>query len=205
MLIKDKLKELRKERNITQEAMAKELSVSRSTYAKWENGIRVPQKYYLEEIAKFYNISVYDILDVEDTKNLVITTNNKLNKTILGIILGFLTFLIIGVSILYFLKIYGTYCIDLIGFIDGEPYIYITYSLSDMENNYFPFISLVLNALFIIFAFILFFSYEKRIYKILMKIFIVYFVITITFIILTFLSGRFMLNDWLGDYLYVEV
>lgn len=205
MLIQDKLKELRKEKDISQEAIAKHLSISRSTYAKWENGIRVPQKHYLEQIANYYEINICDILGAEDTTNLIIHTTNKLNKTILGVILGFLSFLVIAISILYFFKIYGTYCIDPIGIIQGNTYVYITYSLLDMENNFYPIISLVINLLSVILSIILFFSYEKKYYHLIKFTFVGIFTITIIFMVISFLSGRFMLKEWLGDYFYVEV
>ena len=45
MEFKDKLKELRIANNLTQEALAYKLKVSRSTIAKWEAGLGIPLEY----------------------------------------------------------------------------------------------------------------------------------------------------------------
>ena len=205
MLIKDRLRELRKAKNMSQEAVALELAISRSTYAKWETGIRVPQKFYLEQLATLYGISLYEIIGVDDAKELVIDTSNKLNKTILGMILGLASLFIIAISISYFFKIYGTYCVDIIGLLDDNGYIYITYSLVDMSRNPYPLTSLIINAVFIISAIITFLSYNHKPYKIIRNISILCFILTIIFIVIAFLSGRFMLPLWLGKYLVFEV
>ena len=205
MLIKDRLRELRKAKNMSQEAVALELSISRSTYAKWETGIRVPQKFYLEQLATLYGISLYEIIGVDDAKELVIDTSNKLNKTILGMILGLASLFIIAISISYFFKIYGTYCVDIIGLLDDNGYIYITYSLVDMSRNPYPLTSLIINAVFIISAIITFLNYNHKPYKIIRNISILCFILAIIFIVIAFLSGRFMLPLWLGKYLVFEV
>lgn len=205
MLIKDRLRELRKAKNMSQEAVALELAISRSTYAKWETGIRVPQKFYLEQLATLYGISLYEIIGVDDAKELVIDTSNKLNKTILGMILGLASLFIIAISISYFFKIYGTYCVDIIGLLDDNGYIYITYSLVDMSRNPYPLTSLIINAAFIISAIITFLSYNHKPYKIIRNISILCFILAIIFIVIAFLSGRFMLPLWLGKYLVFEV
>lgn len=205
MLIKDRLRELRKAKNMSQEAVALELAISRSTYAKWETGIRVPQKFYLEQLATLYGISLYEIIGVDDAKELVIDTSNKLNKTILGMILGLASLFIIAISISYFFKIYGTYCVDIIGLLDDNGYIYITYSLVDMSRNPYPLTSLIINAVFIISAIITFLSYNHKPYKIIRNISVLCFILAIIFIVIAFLSGRFMLPLWLGKYLVFEV
>ena len=114
MLLKDKLKELRKNKNLSQEQVAKLLLVSRSTYAKWENGLRIPQNYYLENLAKIYEIEITDFFDIKDTKKLALDVNSKLNKLIFGFMLTIIDLIIILSSILYFFKIYSTNCIDLL-------------------------------------------------------------------------------------------
>ena len=205
MLIKDRLRELRKAKNMSQEAVALELAISRSTYAKWETGIRVPQKFYLEQLATLYGISLYEIIGIDDAKELVIDTSNKLNKTILGMILGLASLFIIAISISYFFKIYGTYCVDIIGLLDDNGYIYITYSLVDMSRNPYPLTSLIINVVFIISAIITFLSYNHKPYKIIRNISILCFILAIIFIVIAFLSGRFMLPLWLGKYLVFEV
>ena len=79
----DKLIELRKKNNLTQEALAKKLYVSRQTISKWELGITKPNIEQAEELAKVFNISVNELLREEEIKK-----SNK--KYILLLILLFI-------------------------------------------------------------------------------------------------------------------
>lgn len=58
MLLKDRLKELRKEKEITQEKLANYLNVSRSTIAGYETGKRKPEYETLQKLANYFNVSV---------------------------------------------------------------------------------------------------------------------------------------------------
>ena len=51
MELKNKLKELRISRNMTQEAVAEYLGVSSQTVSKWERGLLSPDIYLLPKIA----------------------------------------------------------------------------------------------------------------------------------------------------------
>ena len=53
---------LRKRKNITQEELAKALSVSRQTISKWEKGEVVPDSYNLIEISKYFSIKAQDLI-----------------------------------------------------------------------------------------------------------------------------------------------
>ncbi len=59
------LKELRKEKNITQEALAEILNVSGRTVSRWETGSNMPDISLLVELAEFYQISIPEIIDGE--------------------------------------------------------------------------------------------------------------------------------------------
>lgn len=205
MEFKDKLRQLRIEKGLSQEAIAKELVISRSTYAKWETGIRFPNSQSLQLIADFYKIDLADLFDDKETTQLAIRNNDKLNDIIIGMIS--ITSIIITciISLLYFFKLYGTYCIDILGLLEKDSYIYITYSLSQMEGNPYVIISLVFNILFIITAILLYLNRKNKYYRINKIIFIILLVLVIIFSVVAFLSGRFMLAYWLKDYLLVEV
>lgn len=60
---KEKLIELRKTCGITQDELAKALSVSRSTICNYETGIREPNFEMLEKIADYFNISMAELLN----------------------------------------------------------------------------------------------------------------------------------------------
>ena len=62
------LKELRKERNITQEQLAEKMGVSRRTVSRWETGANMPDMDILIDISDFYEIDLREILDGERKK-----------------------------------------------------------------------------------------------------------------------------------------
>ncbi len=59
------LKELRKEKNLTQENLAEQLSVSNRTVSRWETGSNMPDIGMLIEIAEFYDVSIPEIINGE--------------------------------------------------------------------------------------------------------------------------------------------
>jgi transcriptional regulator with XRE-family HTH domain len=59
------LKELRKEKNLTQEQVADKLGVSGRTISRWETGAYMPDISLLVDIAEMYDVDVRDIIDGE--------------------------------------------------------------------------------------------------------------------------------------------
>ena len=59
------LKELRKEKNLTQENLAEKLNVSNRTISRWETGSNMPDIGMLVEIAEFYDVSIPEIINGE--------------------------------------------------------------------------------------------------------------------------------------------
>ena len=52
------LKELRKEKNLTQEQLAEALNVSGRTVSRWETGSNMPDLSILVELADFYDVDI---------------------------------------------------------------------------------------------------------------------------------------------------
>ena len=59
------LKELRKEKGLTQEQLAEQMSVSSRTVSRWENGNNMPDISLLVELAEFYDVDIREIIDGE--------------------------------------------------------------------------------------------------------------------------------------------
>lgn len=59
------LKELRKEKGITQEQFAETLNISGRTVSRWETGNNMPDISLLVEIADFFNVSIPEIINGE--------------------------------------------------------------------------------------------------------------------------------------------
>ena len=56
------LKELRKERNLTQEALAGKFGVTQRSVSRWENGTTMPDISLMIELADFYDVDIRDLL-----------------------------------------------------------------------------------------------------------------------------------------------
>lgn len=56
-LLCNRLRNLRKENNLTQEELGNKIGFAQSTYACYEKGVRIPTTFKLLYIAKYYNVS----------------------------------------------------------------------------------------------------------------------------------------------------
>ncbi|MCI6767121.1 MAG: helix-turn-helix transcriptional regulator [Lachnospiraceae bacterium] len=59
------LKELRKEKTVTQEQLAEMLNVSRRTVSRWETGNNMPDMDILVGLADYYDVDIRELLDGE--------------------------------------------------------------------------------------------------------------------------------------------
>ena len=71
------LEYLRKSRNITQSKLASKIGVDQTTIGRWEDGNREPTVGNVSNIAKYFNVSIPDLLD----KDLAQTQDIKLSQT----------------------------------------------------------------------------------------------------------------------------
>ena len=75
----EKLQELRKSRGLTQEELAEQLYVSRTAISKWESGRGYPSIDSLKAIAKYFSVSVDDLLS-SDTVLTIAEEDRKQRK-----------------------------------------------------------------------------------------------------------------------------
>jgi len=76
------LKELRKEKNLTQEELAEKLNVSGRTVSRWETGSNMPDISMLVELAEFYDVSIPEIINGERESG---TMKEKVKETALSL------------------------------------------------------------------------------------------------------------------------
>ncbi len=74
------LKELRNEKNITQEQLAEKLGVSRRTVSRWETGSNMPDLDLLIVMADHYEVDLRELLDGERNSEKM---NKELEETVL--------------------------------------------------------------------------------------------------------------------------
>lgn len=109
--------EQRKKQNLTQEALASKLGITKNAVSKWERGISLMDLSLIIPLSKILNISVSELLQGEKLKanvdtikneeniiNIVNLNNKKLTtkKVIMGLILLFISLLIIIMSMCLF-------------------------------------------------------------------------------------------------------
>jgi len=116
MEIGNKILELRKKHNYSQEKMAELLNVSRQTISKWELGDTSPDITQAKKISKIFNISLDELVD-NDLKYSILEkadNNNKLTRKILKVLIAILVFVCllfctISLIVIAFLKSFEYY------------------------------------------------------------------------------------------------
>lgn len=85
----NKIKELRKEKKLTQEELAEKINVTKLTISRWERGERVPKSDKAQQLADFFNVSVaymlgytensviYDDEQIFENDGIILTTSKK--------------------------------------------------------------------------------------------------------------------------------
>lgn len=75
------LKQLRKEKGITQEQLAEALNVSNRTVSRWETGNNMPDIGILVDIADYYNISIPEIINGERKSEIMNKEEREIAKS----------------------------------------------------------------------------------------------------------------------------
>lgn len=84
----EKLQELRKSRNLTQEELAEELYVSRTAISKWESGRGYPSIDSLKAISGFFSISIDELLSADALVSIAENENRSNIQRICDVLFG---------------------------------------------------------------------------------------------------------------------
>ena len=76
------LKQLRKEKGITQEQLAERFYVSGRTVSRWETGSNLPDLSILVELADYYDVDIREIIDGERKSE---NMNNETKETLMKV------------------------------------------------------------------------------------------------------------------------
>ena len=111
MEFSEKLQELRKNKDMTQEELAEALYVSRTAISKWESGRGYPSIDSLKEISKFFSVSIEELLSAEKMVSIAEKENRDNIRYICDMLLGIVDMmaLIMIVLPIYPNKIDGVY------------------------------------------------------------------------------------------------
>jgi len=88
MELNEKLQELRKSRDLTQEELAELLFVSRTAVSKWETGKGYPSIDSLREISRYFSVSIDDLLSADKLISIAERENKSNIRNICDIIIG---------------------------------------------------------------------------------------------------------------------
>jgi len=90
MEFNQKLQELRKQKGLTQEELAKTLYVSRTAVSKWESGRGYPSIDSLKEIAKYFSITVDELLSSNEILTIAENDNKQKSNRLCNLIYSLL-------------------------------------------------------------------------------------------------------------------
>lgn len=99
-----KLQELRKQRGLTQEELARELFVSRTAVSKWESGRGYPGIESLKQIAGFFSLTVDELLSPTEVLELAAKDGEQKRKHLCDLVVGLLD---VCMSLLLFLPLFA--------------------------------------------------------------------------------------------------
>lgn len=126
----EKLQELRKQKGLTQEALASALFVSRTAVSKWESGRGYPNIDSLKAIAKFFGVSVDELLSGEEALNLAEADTKQKETRIRNRVFGLLD---CSMVIFFFLPLFGqtaggiVQTVSLLGLTELQPWLKVCY------------------------------------------------------------------------------
>ncbi len=100
----EKLQEIRKKKGLTQEELAASLYVSRTAISKWESGRGYPNIESLKAIAKFFSVTVDDLLSSDEVLAIAEEDNKQKESRFCDLVYGLLD---LCFSMLFFLPFFS--------------------------------------------------------------------------------------------------
>ena len=100
----EKLQELRIQKGLTQEALAEALFVSRTAISKWESGRGYPNIESLKAIAKFFGVTIDQLLSGEELLTLAETDTKQREHHLRDLVFGLLD---CSIAMFFFLPFFG--------------------------------------------------------------------------------------------------
>lgn len=79
-MLNNRIKELRKSMNMSQQDIEKRIGYSQSMIARWEKGLAEPTLPALKELAKCFNCTIDYIAGIESEDGIIVVSGNELSK-----------------------------------------------------------------------------------------------------------------------------
>ena len=104
MEFNEKIQELRKNKGLTQEELAEALYVSRTAISRWESGRGYPSIDSLKAIAKYFSVTIDELLSSGEVLNIAEEDNKQKEKHLKSLVFGLLD---ISALMFFFLPFFG--------------------------------------------------------------------------------------------------
>lgn len=130
MEFNEKLQELRKQKGITQEELAQLLYVSRTAISKWESGRGYPNIDSLKAIAKFFSITIDELLSGDELLTIAEADTRQKEMHLRDLVFGLLD---CSMAMVFFLPFFGQKQneiileVSLLSLTDIAPYLKAAY------------------------------------------------------------------------------
>ena len=109
MEFNEKLQKLRKQKGLTQEELADELFVSRTAVSKWESGRGYPNIESLKAMAKFFSVTVDELLSTGEVLDLAEKEGRQKEDRFCNIVYGLLDICMVLLLFLPFFAVNRTF------------------------------------------------------------------------------------------------
>lgn len=76
----ERLRELRREHQLTTVELGKALDIANSSISRYENCLREPRRDFLEKVSKYFDVSIDYLLGVSDERNPVDSLQNEFDN-----------------------------------------------------------------------------------------------------------------------------
>lgn len=182
----EKLRELRKQKNLTQENLANEILVSRTLITKYESGAVYPTEENLKRLADYFAVTTDELMSNEEKISATVKSSLKtlwISLTAVAIIIS------LTLALLLVLPVFG-YVYNEGGF--SSTFVYGTVSLLSAhfrDKSSLGIISFVLSLLCSVYSVFLLFASNFKCEKVLRISGAVLFGITVCLFVLTFVYG----------------
>ena len=126
----EKLLELRRQKGLTQEELAESLYVSRTAISKWESGRGYPNIDSLKAIAKFYSVTIDELLSGEEVLTIAEENQKQKESHLRDLVFGLLD---LSVAMFFFVPFFGqkadgyVQAVPLPSLSDIAPYLHAAY------------------------------------------------------------------------------
>ena len=145
-MFKEKIKELRENKNISRKELARLLQVSRKLVVKWERGQSIPCKNNLKKICEFFAVNEEILLNREEMQE-ELKKLDKQRKKVLWFILGLIIPIVLFLISLLPLFSYVGFCL----WVQPPKSIF---NILFLVNEFIPFLTIAIYLYVFVFSFI---------------------------------------------------